>query len=67
MLGDNRLSLKPENLECSLFLYYNISSLALNSREIYRGQPVTYGLIEHNGSDEHQLPEAITDTVDDNH
>ena len=32
VVGDKRLSLKPENVECNLFLKYNIRSLGISSK-----------------------------------
>ena len=31
-MGDKRLSLKPENVECNLFLKYNLRSLGISSK-----------------------------------
>ena len=59
-MGNVRLSLKPENLECNLFLKYNLRALGVESKGNL--QQVPNDFVAPN-SPSQELPEAVMDTA----
>ena len=66
VVGDKRLSLKPENVECNLFLKYNLRSLGISSKGDLSQPPE--GFVDPNSRE--GIPDAVsplgdTDAEDD--